>query len=209
MRPVPFLEPSCGRAAMNRPKRILVYGFGPYRRFRENITAKIVRSLPRAAGLKRIVFRVRFDRGQFIKALSRHKPEVVLGLGQSTRRTIDFETRAANRRRGGQKTRARAIRQRGPRWLPATLDIELDRSVKRSSHAGDYVCNFSMYVMLDQIQRAQAKTQFGFLHLPHDLALHEGSQVVAGVLEKLAWRSGTFARVRAKPGSEAGAPSPT
>ncbi len=54
---------------MNTPERILLYGFGPYRQFRDNITARIIKSLPRQAGLKTIVFPVRFHRRQFVEAV--------------------------------------------------------------------------------------------------------------------------------------------
>lgn len=177
---------------MIQPKKILLYGFGPYREFQENITARIIKSLPRVVGLKRVVFPVRFQRGQFVQALERHRPDVVLGLGQSARRSVEFETRAANHRRAGIRAKARVIRKQGPHWLPTTLDIKPGRGLKRSFNAGDYVCNFSMYVMLDHIRRAGAKTRFGFMHIPYDLALHKASRVVAGTLRKLRRRNGAF-----------------
>ena len=68
--------------------RILIYGFGPYRRFHENITAKIIAALPKRAGLKKLVFPVRFQRAPFVQALKQHNPDIVLGLGQSSRRAI-------------------------------------------------------------------------------------------------------------------------
>lgn len=175
---------------MTRPKRILLYGFGPYRQFRQNITAKIVRTLPPATGLKRVVFPVRFNRRQFVEALERHKPDVVLGLGQSSRRTMEIETRAANRRRTDKKARARAIRKRGARFLPTTLDLKLGRDVKRSNNAGDYVCNFSMYVILEHIQRTGASIRFGFVHIPHHVAPLDAAHVVAGSLKRLGVRTG-------------------
>lgn len=193
---------------MNRQKRILLYGFGPYRQFRENITAKIIKSLSPAAGLERVVFPVRFHRGQFVQALKRHKPEIVLGLGQSARRTIELETRAGNRRRAGKKAKARAIRKDGARWLPTTLNTKLGRRVKRSNSAGDYVCNFSMYIMLDLIEREAVKTQFGFMHIPHNVTLPEAVRAVAGVLKKFGLWSG-IAIPKSTPDSKAGAPSPT
>lgn len=173
---------------MKKTRRILVYGFGPYRPFRENITAKIVGSLGPAVGLKRVVFRVRFHRGQFVEALRRYNPDAVLGLGQSTRQSIEIETRAANRRRVRRGVRTRPIRKRGPGWLPTTLDLKLGRSVKRSTNAGDYVCNFSIYLMLDQIKRTEAKTQAGFIHIPHHFTLHEARRIVAGALRQLGVR---------------------
>lgn len=193
---------------MTRSRRILVYGFGPYRNFHENITAKIIKSLPPAAGLTRVVFPVRFNRAQFMRALQRHKPDIVLGLGQCVRSSIEFETRAANRKRTSKKTKAQTIRKNGPRWLPTSLNLKIGGSVKRSKNAGDYVCNYSMYVMLDQIRRAAAKTQFGFLHVPHDLALDKAVRVVVRALKQSGLRSGRMAKTGSPPGSKAGVPSP-
>lgn len=170
---------------MKKARRVLVYGFGPYRQFRENITAKIVRSLEPKPGLKRVVFRVRFDRAQFLKAVKRHRPEVVLGLGQSSRRRIEIETRALNRRRARKGARARPIRERGPRWLPTTLELNLGPGVQRSNNAGDYVCNFSAYVMLDHFTRSSAKARLGFVHVPYDFPVRQATRVVVRALRRL------------------------
>jgi pyrrolidone-carboxylate peptidase len=132
------------------------------------------------------VFPVRFHRGQFLEALRRYNPDAVLGLGQSARRHIEFETRAANRRRASKKAQAQPIRQRGPRWLQTTVKIKLGRRrVHLSNDAGDYVCNFSMYVMLEQIRRTQASIEFGFMHIPHDADLGQARRLVAHALGKL------------------------
>jgi pyroglutamyl-peptidase len=171
---------------MNRYGRVLIYGFGPYRQFQDNITAKVVKSLPARVGLQCVVFPVRFHRGQFLEALRRYNPDAVLGLGQSARQRIEIETRAVNRQRASKKAQARPIRQRGPRWLQTTLKIKLGRRrVKLSNDAGDYVCNFSMYVMLEQIRRAQASIEFGFMHIPHDADLGQARRLVRRVLRNL------------------------
>ena len=49
--------------------RILIYGFRPYRQFHDNVTEKIVSSLPKRRGLKKIVFAVRFHKSQFTGAV--------------------------------------------------------------------------------------------------------------------------------------------
>jgi pyrrolidone-carboxylate peptidase len=170
---------------MNRHKRILLYGFGPYRQFRDNITAKIIKSLPPAKGVVRVVFRVRFDRAQFVQALERHRPDIVLGLGQSSRRTLEVETRAANRRRADKHSRARPIRKGGTRWLPTTLALKLGRGIKQSKNAGDYVCNYSMYIMLDHIGRDTCAAAFGFVHIPHDYDLRCAKTIILKALQIL------------------------
>jgi pyroglutamyl-peptidase len=153
---------------MHKPRRILLYGFGPYRQFRDNITAKIIRSLPPQPGLKKVVFPVRFHRKQFVDALERLKPDIVIGLGQSSRRSIDVEAQAANRRRARPADAPKLVSPRGPARLRTTLTLKLGRQARKSSNAGDYVCNFSMYVMLDHIRCNRLDTPYGFIHVPHD-----------------------------------------
>jgi pyroglutamyl-peptidase len=170
---------------MNRPKRILLYGFGPYRQFRDNITARILELLPPQPGLMKVVFPVRFHRRQFIQALDRYKPDIVLGLGQSTRKKIEVEMRAANRKRGAKNAGARPIAARGPRWLPTTLRLTLGRAVRSSKDAGDYVCNYSMYVMLDHIRRRGQKTRYGFIHIPFDRPRRASTKLIARAIRNL------------------------
>jgi len=167
--------------------RMMVYGFGPYRDFEKNITQHIVRKLPRSANLQKIVFPVRFDKKQFTGAVKKHRPDFVLGLGQSSRgRLLRIERRAVNKRREQKKEKARSILRGGPRWLPTTLrlgKLALGKQTKISHNAGDYVCNFSMYVMLDYLQRHRSETGFGFIHVPYRYNLKSAVRIVLKVLE--------------------------
>ena len=167
--------------------RVLIYGFGPYRQFRDNITAKILETLPASGGLKKIVFPVRFDRNQFVWALKRHQPDIVLGLGQSSRRKIEIEARALNRRQE-QNKKQRPISAVGPKWLPTTLGIKPGRQARRSRNAGDYVCNYSMYVMLAHIVRTKMRIPFGFIHIPHDYERRKAGRFVRRVLRQCTGR---------------------
>ena len=166
--------------------RILVYGFGPYRQFRDNITARIVKSLPRQAGLKKIIFPVRFQRRQFIDVLDRYKPQVILGLGQSSRSQIEVETCARNRRRVSKLAPPRPICKDKPKLLPTTLPIRPGRVSGSSNNAGDYVCNYSMYVLLEEIDRRRMRTLFGFIHIPHDCDVRKANRSVERVLRQCA-----------------------
>jgi pyroglutamyl-peptidase len=147
--------------------RILIYGFGPYRQFRDNITEKIVRALPRRRGLKTIIFPVRFHKRQFTAALKDFAPDVVLGLGQCSRgRLLRQERRAVNRRRDANNKRPAPIVSSGSARLFADLKLDLGAHAKSSQAAGTYVCNFSMYVMLDHIKRRKLPVRYGFVHVP-------------------------------------------
>jgi pyroglutamyl-peptidase len=169
---------------------ILVYGFGPYRRFQKNITQEIVRRLPAAQNLKKIVFPVSFDKKQFTTAINKYRPHIVLGLGQcSTGRLLRIERRAVNRRRNQKKEKPRSIVRGGAKWLSTDLKMgkpALGKKTKFSRDAGDYVCNFSMYVILDYLRRHRRPTRFGFIHVPHTYDPRRAVKCVGKVLKALA-----------------------
>jgi pyroglutamyl-peptidase len=147
--------------------RILIYGFGPYRQFHDNVTEKIVRAFPKRPGLKKIVFPVRFHKEQFIAAVKSFRPDVVLGLGQCSRGSLlRQERRAVNRRRNSRDEKPRSIVRAGSSKLFTNLKLNLPGRAKFSLDAGNYVCNFSMYVMLDHIKRRGLPIQYGFVHVP-------------------------------------------
>jgi pyroglutamyl-peptidase len=137
--------------------------------------------------LQKVVFPVRFHRGQFIEAIKRHDPDIVLGLGQcSGGRRLRVEARAVNARRARIDQKAKPIVVRGAVHLMTNLPVSLGPRGRRSDFAGDYVCNFSMYVMLDFLARQESKTRYGFVHIPHDYDPRKAAVILDGALEKLA-----------------------
>ena len=170
------------RRSRKSPVRVLVYGFGPYREFTENITAQIVESLTPRPGLRKIIFPVRFHRKQFIDAMRSSMPLMVLGLGQSARPRIEVETRAINRRRSSKTSAPRPITAGGEAWMPATMPLNATRPAAKSINAGDYVCNFSMYVMLEDLERQEHCGGFAFVHIPFDHDLQAACRYVERVV---------------------------
>jgi len=161
----------------------LIYGFGPYRQFRDNVTAKIVRGLRRQRGLRKIVFPVRFNKRQFTSAIKDFRPDIVLGLGQcSTGHLLRQERRAVNRRRNSKSEKPRSIVNAGLPKLFTSLDLNLAGHGKLSRDAGDYVCNFSMYVLLDYIARRKLPILYGFVHVPHGYDPKEARRVLQRAL---------------------------
>ena len=172
--------------------RVLIYGFGPYKQYTSNITQQIVSELPASRYLKKIIFDVRFDGKQFVHAVRKHHPDIVLGLGQCpSGRLMRIERRAVNRKRGDKKKRARPIIRGGPRTLATTLRLDrrlFDKRAKISRDAGDYVCNFSMYVILDYMRRRCSEARFGFVHVPHDFPLRRACGLIRRVVRDISRR---------------------
>lgn len=159
--------------------RILIYGFGPYRQFDDNVTEEIVRAFPKRHGLKKVVFPVRFHKGQFTRVLADYRPDVVLGLGQCSRGSLlRQERRAVNRRRNSSDAKTAPISTAGPRALFTDLNLSLASRSKWSSDAGNYVCNFSMYVMLDYIKHRRSPVRYGFVHVPRAYGVKQALRVL-------------------------------
>ncbi len=166
--------------------RLLIYGFGPYRRFNDNITEKIIKALPKKRGLKKIVFPVRFHKTQFTHAVKKYRPDVILGLGQSSkRRRLSVEKRAANRMRKNNRGRPEPVVSGGAKWLRTTLALKNGPGGRFSSDAGDYVCNYSMYVILDHLKREGLQTPFGFVHIPHRYSPAKAGRYVQRIVRGL------------------------
>jgi pyroglutamyl-peptidase len=172
--------------------RLLIYGFGPYRHFQDNVTEKIVRRLRRRAGRKKIVFPVKFHKAQFLNAIKQHKPDLILGLGQCAHgERLRIEVQALNLRRNSPDGKARPILAGGPSSLKTNLRLALGRHGKSSNKAGEYVCNYSMYIILDFIKRHRLPIRFGFVHIPHHYDDKKAIRILEkaiGKLQKLVWR---------------------
>jgi len=166
--------------------RILIYGFGPYRRFRDNVTEKLIRRLPKRRELRTIIFPVRFHRRQFIDAVRKHDPEVILGLGQCSRgRRLRIELRAVNKRRNDKGDKTKAIIRGGPRQLPTHLKLHTGSAARFSRNAGHYVCNYSMYVILDYLKRRREPVRFGFIHLPHNFDSRKAKRILLKAVDSI------------------------
>jgi len=68
--------------------------------------------------------------------------------------------------------------------LLTTLKLKSGRQATRSDNAGDYVCNYSMYVMLDHIASRKLDIPFGFIHIPHDYDQRKARRFVQYVLRQ-------------------------
>jgi pyroglutamyl-peptidase len=166
--------------------RLLIYGFGPYRGFHENVTETIVRKFPKRRWMKKLIFAVRFDRRQFIRAVKDYQPDVILGLGQCSKgRLLRIESRAVNRKRNNKTEKAKPILQAGSRRLVTNLKLNLGQESRSSNNAGDYVCNYSMYVILDFIKLRRLPIRYGFIHVPHQYDSKEAIRLLLEAIDSI------------------------
>lgn len=161
--------------------KILVYGFGPYQIFKENITSKIVKKLKPKYKIYKKIFLVKFDRAQFIREIKKIQPDLIIGLGQSggpnsRRKKITIERKALNLRPSGK--RLSKIEESKPEKVLVNLRIKTNKYSRISYNAGTYVCNFSMWVNATYAKSNGIK--YAFIHIPYNFNLGRAVRFVEG-----------------------------
>src|SRR5438046_4079963 len=165
---------------------LLIYGFNPYLVFHDTVTERIVRKLPKRRWLQQVIFPVRFHRSQFINAIKAYNPDVILGLGQCSRgRLLRIESTAINQRRNSKSEKARRIAADSSRRLSTNLKLNLGRHARSSKDAGEYVCNYSMYVILDFLKRRRLPIRYGFIHVPRGYDPRKATRLLQSSMEDI------------------------
>ncbi len=137
---------------------MLIFGFKPYHNYHSNITKKIISQLKENDILKKELFEVKFNEKMFKDAIVRHKPSIIIGLGQcSTGKKIRIERKAINEKRENVNGVPKPILKGGPKTSPVNLKIPSDNHSWISYYAWDYVCNFAMYQIIRYIKEKNIK----------------------------------------------------
>jgi pyroglutamyl-peptidase len=163
--------------------KFLIYGFEPFGKYKENVTEKIVGSIPSMSGLEKIVFPVKFDREQFTDAVKKYSPDIILGMGQHPRGgLIRIERKAVNLKRDRKGKKPEQIIPGKPD-LFTSLRLEDDEDSWISYNSGLYVCNFSMYILSDFVK--DTDTKYGFLHIPQDYLVRKAVSIIGRRMDEM------------------------
>lgn len=164
--------------------KVLIYGFKPYRDYKENVTEKIVRKITHRKGLIKTVFPVRFDKNMFLEKIKIVKPNIILGLGQCPRgNKIRIERKAVNLMKEDKKESLEIISRKGAEYVFVTFKLKKDKDSWISYDAGKYVCNFSIYIISNFSRHRNIK--FAFLHIPKDYNVDKAVKFVDRKIEEM------------------------
>jgi len=164
--------------------KILVYGFKLYKNWKENITEKIIRRIKNRKNIKKIIFPPKFEKKLYLENIAKHKPDLILGLGQHPRsRKIRIERKAVNLKRHNKKEKPKIISRNKPRYQFVNLRLKKDKNSRISYDAGKYVCNFSMYVISDFCKNKNIK--FAFIHIPKDYDMKKAVSFVGSRINEI------------------------
>lgn len=166
---------------------VLVTGFDPFGGERLNPSWEVCTRLPKSiAGFRVEILRVPCEFRRSIEvaiaAIERHRPKLVILLGQAGGRTHLSVERVAinvddarNPDNAGAAPVDEAIAAQGPPAYFATLPVKAVARAMReagvpaevSNSAGTYVCNHLMYGVLHFLAASGAAGRAGFIHLPY------------------------------------------
>jgi len=70
--------------------------------------------------------------------------------------------------------------QKGPNYLFTTLKIKSDKNSYFSYDAWDYICNYSMYIILNSFKNKR----FTFIHIPKNYNINTIIKYIEKILKK-------------------------
>ncbi|MBM3199356.1 hypothetical protein FJZ53_00345 [Candidatus Woesearchaeota archaeon] len=165
--------------------KILVYGFGPYKEWKDNFSTKIVKNI-RRKNLIRIVFPVELKKKVYLDKIKRFRPDIILGIGQDPRpgsNKIRIERRARNAWRYTKKENIKKISKNKPDYF-VNLKLKKSKEAWLCYNASDYACNFSMYAIMEFIKTKNKNIKHAFFHIPRDYNLKKAVRFVESKIDE-------------------------
>ncbi len=151
-------------------KKILIYGFRPYLKYKQNISELIIKNLSKKNYLKTKIFPVTYQKNIYLKPF-KEDFSIILGIGQHPRsKKIRIERKAFNPK--NKKS-----------FLFTSLRLKTDKTSYYSYHAGFYVCNFTMYLYLSNIKTKNIP--FAFIHIPKKYSIPKAINFVENKLNEV------------------------
>ena len=164
-------------------KKILVYGFKPYKEYEKNISELVVKGLKKRPGIKKVVLPIVFNK-KILKIINKFKPDIIIGLGQKKRgKLLEMERTARNIYK---KDRKRKISPNGPKRYFLNFKPNIKLKTVRTDYVSedeDYLCNFTRYIIMDFIKNKKLKSKSAFIHIPSKYSLKKAIKIIERIVK--------------------------
>jgi len=157
--------------------KILIYAFRPFKKYKKNISEEVVKNLVNKRKFIKVILPIVYKKKYILNKIKKHQPDIIIGFGQSAGKLIGIEKRAKNVFEMERPKGKRVIDPTGPKLYFTNLNLKKIPGVRISYNAGDYLCNLTMYVILDFIKKENLKTRFAFIHIPKNYNLKKATKV--------------------------------
>jgi pyrrolidone-carboxylate peptidase len=161
---------------------ILIYWFWAYKKYKTNITEKIINNLG-LEGVEKLIFPVEFDHKIFLDKINEINPDLILWLWQHPRiNKIRIERKTHNIKSQSRKIKWEEIFKWHEKSYITNLKIKSDNNSYISYNAWKYVCNFSMYIIMKFFWESK---KFWFVHIPKDYNVNKASKFIKTKLKQI------------------------
>ena len=170
-------------------KKLLIYGFKPFGKYKKNISEELVKKIkvPDDFKVKKVILPVRFSK-RILREIKKFKPDFILGLGQKGKgKLLEIERATENIYNKNGKAK---IFPKAPKRYFLNLIFDKIKGTRRDYHSGDYVCNWTRYLIMNYINKHKLNIKFTFLHAPKDFPIKKGVEIITKILNQISKREG-------------------
>jgi pyroglutamyl-peptidase len=162
-------------------KKLLIYGFEPYKNITTNISVEIIKRL---YAKNKLVLPVKFDNSLILNKIRKIKPDIIVGLGSSRKaRFLRIERTAKNIIKLKNSKKEGFIKKNGPEKYFVNLKLKKINGTRISYYAGTYVCNYIMYSIMDFIKINKLDIKFAYIHIPRSMEVNKALFLVKRLLK--------------------------
>ena len=137
--------------------------------------------------IKKVILPVVFEKKYIFCEIKKYKPDIIIGLGQrKNRKTLEIERKAKNIYRERGQTIKKKINPKGPtEYLLNLRPKKKPKGAKIDYRSGDFVCNFTRYIIMDFIKNKGLKTKFMFLHIPENYNIPKAIKILKKIISEI------------------------
>lgn len=168
-----------------RTMKILIYGFRPFKKYKKNISEEVVKNLVNKRKFIKVILPIVYKKKYILNKIKKYQLDVIIGFGQSAGKLIRIEKRAKNIFEMERPKGKRVIDSTGPKLYSTNLKLKKIPGARISYNADDYLCNFTMYVILDFIKKENLKTRSAFIHIPKNYNLKKATRVIQELIRDI------------------------
>jgi pyrrolidone-carboxylate peptidase len=149
--------------------KILIYTFYPFKHYKRNSAQDLVTKLS-IFNNNKLFLKTDYNPQKLFAKIDELKPDIVLGIGQSSKRFVKVETIFSNRKKPWGQKEEEEVKFANKPFYQANIDTKKVAKIldcPESKNAGRQNCNFTSYKVLEKIEQESLNIKTTFIHVPN------------------------------------------
>jgi len=164
-------------------KKLLIYGFKPYKHIITNASEEIIKKLDESY---KVILPLKFDDSLIINKIEKIKPDVIIGLSSSREgRLLRLERKAKNIIKLKKSKTKKLIDKNGPEKYYVNLKIKKIKGTRISYNAGTYTCNYMMYSVINHIKKNKLDIKYAYIHIPRNFKTNKALKIIQKLIKNI------------------------